>query len=75
MSCQLFGTLNNLSSKYSTCEKKEEAEEKEKERKKFPPICASIPPWMEEDVFDSYNANSAIPWQVLISGTVYILEL
>ena len=42
--------------------------------------CAKIPPWMEEDsdkhqLDGGQNAKSAIPWQVLIAGTVYILGL
>ena len=49
-------------------------------RRKFAPICADIPPWMEKEsenheLVGGNNANSAIPWQVLISGTVYILGL
>ena len=41
--------------------------------------CARIPSWMKKDSFGhrivgGNNAISSIPWQVLINGTVYILE-
>ena len=41
--------------------------------------CARIPSWMKKDSFGhrivgGNNAISSIPWQVLIIGTVYILE-
>ena len=41
--------------------------------------CARIPSWMKKDSFGhrivgGNNAISSIPWQVLINGTVYILD-
>jgi secreted trypsin-like serine protease len=40
--------------------------------------CARIPPWMKKDFVENRivggkNATSAIPWQVLVNGTVHIL--